>query len=151
ISCDPDISVWFATHPVGKACPSGEREGIVQAVSWAGQANAAETLFLLPPPFVRNVYEQRGLFIDTSATNGKLEGRLSLEVRFPRETAGGEFRVLRRGRSLEVWPEPDAVEQELVSWARTVGTVCPNANAVRDMVETQRRANELPKFGLERE
>jgi len=37
ISCDSDIAVWFATHPVGNACPGGEREGIVQAVSWAGQ------------------------------------------------------------------------------------------------------------------
>src|SRR4028119_654597 len=151
ISCDPDISVWFATHPVGETCPSGEREAIVQALSWAGQVDAAETLFLLPPPFVRNVYKQRGLFIDTSVTNGKLEVRLSLEVRFPRETAGGEFQVFRRGRSLEVWPEMDAAEQELVAWARTVGTVCSDVNAVRDMVETQRQASELPEFWLERE
>ena len=151
ISCDPDIAVWFATHPVGRVCPAGEREGIVQAVSWAGQENAAETVFLLPPPFVRNVYEQRGLFIDTSSTSGRLKGRISLEVRFPKETVGGEFRVIRRGRSLEVWPEPDAVEQELVSWARAVATACPSAEAVPDMVETQRRANDLPKFWLERE
>jgi hypothetical protein len=151
ISCDPDIAVWFATHPVGKTCPAGEREGIVQAVSWAGQENAAETVFLLPPPFVRNVYEQRGLFIDTSATSGRLKGRISLKVRFPRETVGGEFRVIRRGRSLEVWPEPDAVEQELVSWARAVGAACPSAEAVRDAVETPRGANGVPTFWLERE
>jgi hypothetical protein len=151
ISCDSDIAVWFATHPVGNACPGGEREGIVQAVSWAGQENTAHTVFLLPPPFVRNVYEQRGLFIDTSSTNGRLQGRISLQVLFPRETVGGEFRVIRRGRSLDVWPEPDAVEQELVSWARAVSTACASAEAVRDMVETQRRANGLPKFWLERE
>jgi len=149
ISCDPDIAVWFATHPVGKACPSGEREAIVQSVSWAGQAGAAETLFLLPPPFVRNVYEQRGLFIDTSSTNGRLKGKLSLEVRFPRETAGGEFKVLRRGRSIEVWPEPDAAERELISWARTIGRDCPNVDAVRKKVKKQ-DASEFPKFWLER-
>jgi hypothetical protein len=151
ITCDPDIAVWFATHPVGKACPAGEREGIAQAVSWAGQQNAAETVFLLPPPFVRNVYEQRGLFIDTSTTTGRLKGRISLKVRFPRETAGGEFRVIRQGRSLEVWPEPDVVEQELVSWARAVGAACPSAEAVRDAVETQRGTDDMPKFWLERE
>jgi hypothetical protein len=48
ITCDPDIAFWFATHPVGESCPAGEREGIVRAVSWLGQRNAAETIFLLP-------------------------------------------------------------------------------------------------------
>lgn len=151
ISCDPDIAVWFATHPVGKPCPAGECEAIVQSISWAGQKNSAKTVFLLPPPFVRNVYKQRGLFIDTSSTNGRLKGEISLEVRFPRETIGGEFCVIRRGDSLEVWPEPDSIEQELVSWARAVGTTCVSVEAVREMVESQRRADELPKFWLERE
>jgi len=150
ISCDSDIAVWFATHPVGETCPSSEREAIVQSVSWAGQAGAAETLFLLPPPFVRNVYEQRGLFIDTSSTNGRLKGNLSLEVRFPRETAGGEFQVLRRGRLIEVWPGPDAAERQLISWARTVGAACPNAEAVRDMVKSQEFTSESPTFWIER-
>ncbi|HVP46481.1 MAG TPA: hypothetical protein VMT32_07855, partial [Bryobacteraceae bacterium] len=121
------------------------------SVSWAGQENATTTVFLLPPPFVRNVYEQRGLFVDTSSTNGRLSGKISLQIRFPRETAGGEFCVVRRSRSLEVWPEPDAVEQELVSWARAVATTCSNTEAVRDMFEAQRQAGVLPKFWVERE
>jgi hypothetical protein len=150
ITCDPDIAVWFATHPIGKACPNCEREGIVRAVSWASQGQSAKSVFLLPPPFVRNVYEQRGLFIDTSSTNGRLEGTVSLEVRFPRETAGREFQVLRQGRSLEVWPAPDAVECELVSWAREVGETCADEKAVRQMVEAQHSINALPKFWLER-
>lgn len=150
ISCDPDISVWFATHPVGATCPADEREAIVQSVSWAGQAQSAETVFLLPPPFVRNVYEQRGLFIDTSSTGGRLKGRLSLEVRFPRETVGGEFRVIRQGRPLEVWPESDAVEKELVSWARAVGTACTDMHAIPSAVQAQRSGENWPTFWLER-
>jgi hypothetical protein len=151
ISCDPDIAVWFATHPVGEACPDGESRALVQAVSWAGQQGAADTLFLLPPPFVRNVYEQRGLFIDTASTGGRLKGRLWIQVRFLRDTAGGEFRVIRRGSPLEVWPEPDAAERDLVSWARSLGGACPSEEAVRDMVKAQIHANKVPKFWLERQ
>jgi len=151
ISCDPDIAVWFATHPVGETCPADERKAVVQAVSWAAQQGAAETVFLLPPPFVRNVYQQHGLFVDTASTAGRLQGKISLQVRFLRETAGGEFRVIRRGRPLEVWPEPDADEKELISWAREVGTTCPSPEAVGDMVKAQKRAGALPKFWLKRD
>jgi hypothetical protein len=152
VSCDPDIAVWFATHPVGEMCPSGECEAIVQTVSWASQQEIAKIVFLLPPPFVRNVYEQRGLFIDTSSTGGTLTGKLSLQVSFPRETAGGEFRVVRGGRSLEVWPEPDADEKELVAWARTIAATCSSSEAIHDMVDAQRHTRgALPKYWLERQ
>ena len=151
ISCDPDIAVWFATHPVGKPCPSGEGDGVVRAVSWAAQQKGSETVFLLPPPFVRNVYRQRGLFIDTSGTEGLLKGSLAMEVRFPRNTAGGEFEVIRDNTSVAVWPDPDESELELVSWAKTVGAECTNDDAVRTRVQMQRSEGALPNFWLNRE
>ena len=74
-----------------------------------------------------------------------------MTVRFPRDTVGGEFRVIRHGRSVEVWPEPDAVEQELISWARATGAACPTKDVVRNFVGKQRSRDELPKFWLDRE
>ena len=151
ISCDPDIAIWFATHPFKAACPSDDPDGVVRAVSWAGQQQRAETVFLLPPPFVRNVYEQRGLFIDTSRTDGVVNGNLILQVKFPRDTAGDEFRVRRRNQELEVWPTPDETEQELVNWAREVATDATDDEDIRNKVAHAKKDSSLPKFWLARE
>jgi hypothetical protein len=117
ISADADVGVWFATHPTTGSCPSGETRAIVRSVSWGGQINGTQTTFYIPPPYVRNVYRQRGLFLDASKTGGELNGRLKLDVLFPRETAGGEFKVYREGGAFEIWPEVEAPERELCSWA----------------------------------
>jgi len=151
ISCDPDIAIWFATHPFKASCPAGDTDGVVRAVSWAGQQKRAETVFLLPPPFVRNVYEQRGLFIDASQTNGLVDGNLTLQVKFLRDTAGGEFRVRRRNHELEVWPMPDETEQELVNWARKIATDTKSDEDIHNKVAQAKKANCLPKFWLVRE
>jgi len=151
ISCDPDIAIWFATHPFKASCPAGDTDGVVRAVSWAGQQKRAETVFLLPPPFVRNVYEQRGLFIDASQTNGLVDGNLTLQVKFPRDTAGGEFRVRRRNHELDVWPMPDETEQELVNWARKIAADGKDDEDIRKKVAQANEANSLPEFWLVRE
>ena len=151
ISCDPDIAVWFATHPTGKACESGEANGAVRALTWAGQQQGSVTRVLLAPPFVRNVYRQRGLFVDTDGTNGKLEGELILDVRFPRETAGGEFEVIRRGSPLDIWPEPDHSEKELVRWARDIGAAYADEDAIRGVVRMTRDEKSFPSFWLDRD
>jgi hypothetical protein len=151
ISCEPDIAVWFATHPHGAPCPTGDPDGTVRAVTWAGQQQEAETVFLLPPPFVRNLYEQRGLFIDTSKTDGVLTGKLILQVAFPRDTAAGEFQVRRRNNVLAVWPPPDAPEQELVDWSRRIATDSTDDDDVRNKVTQAKHDNALPEFWLERE
>jgi hypothetical protein len=150
ISCDADIGVWFATHPVGEPCATPEG-AVVRSVSWAGQENSARTMFLLPPPFVRNVYRQRGLFIDASSTGGQLTGNIMLDVRFPRETDAGEFQVIRGGAPIIVWPEPDEHEKELVLWAREIAAKCPNEDAVSKTVQSLRDAIDFPRFWLERE
>lgn len=151
ISCDPDTAVWFATHSVGKACPSCTPNAVVRAVTWAGQARGAPTRVLLPPPFVRNVYTQRGLFVDTSGTYGVMTGGLVLDVRFPRETAGGVFRVIRDGNPVDVWPDPDEHERELVAWALDVAAATRTDDDACRLVVEHRAANRLPKFWLERE
>lgn len=151
ISCDPDVAVWFATHPAGEACPSGNANAVVRAVSWAVQESGAAIRALLPPPFVRNVYTQRGLFIDTVPTRGEFTGKLTLDVRFPRQTAGGEFRLIRDGQVVDVWPPLDVHELELVTWARAVAAACRTEQEVLERVEDQRQKGELPTFWLERE
>jgi hypothetical protein len=150
ISSEVDVAVWFATHPVGRSCPSGEADAVVRAVSWAAQQEAAKTVFLLPPPFVRNVYQQRGFFLDTSRTDGFLRGSLSLDVRFPRVTIGGDFEVFRHAERLEVWPASDECERELVEWARSLGDACPDTATVRRRVQAEREGGRLPRFWLER-
>jgi hypothetical protein len=149
ISCDADIAVWFATHPSAGTCPN-EEGAVVRSVSWAGQEDEAKTLFLLPPPFVRNVYLQRGLFIDASATNGLMLGKIQMQVYFPRDTAGGEFQVIRSGTSVEVWPGLDRSERELVHWAREIALEYQDDEAVRSRVVEDRNANTFPEFWLEK-
>lgn len=151
ISCEPDIAIWFATHPFHASCPAGDATGVVRAVSWAGQQQDTETICLMPPPFVRNVYEQRGLFIDTSSTNGILNGKITLQVEFPRDTAAGEFQVIRRNKKLAVWSLPDAAENELVNWARAVAIDSIDSGEVRGKVAQAKDRNGLPGFWLERE
>jgi len=150
ISCDADVAIWFATHPAGKRCPDGEKDAVVRAVSWAGQRDLADTMVLLPPPFVRNAYLQRGLFIDTSRTDGVLRGRIILDVRFPRKIGFGEFDVIRNRRRITVWPTPDRAEKELVRWARRLATQCATAEEVRRKVQSV-DADSLPRFWLKRE
>ena len=150
ISCDPDVAIWFATHPVDKECPGGEANGVVRAVTWAGQASTAETVFLLPPPFVRNVYLQRGLFIDTSRTSGLMPGKVVLEVRFP-TLSGEEFQVIRANRTIEIWPAVDESEKALVEWARAVAAKCSSMETVQEEVASQRADSKLPDFWLKKE
>jgi hypothetical protein len=126
ISCDPDVAVWFATRSEGARCPHDDPRGAIRAVSWAAQRGYADTSFLLAPPFVRNLYTQRGLFIDASSTNGSFTGKFALEVRLPRETAAGKFEVIRNGQAVDVWPQPvDAEGAELIQWARDIGQHVP--------------------------
>lgn len=151
VSCDPGIAIWFATHPYPSSCPDGEPDAVVRAVSWAGQRDDAPVKCLLAPPFVRNVYTQRGLFLDTSSTNGELTAGLRLEVTFPRETVGGEFRVRRSGVDIDVWPEPDAAEQALIAWARGIAAEADDDAGVGDRVAQAREGDAWPRFWLDRE
>jgi hypothetical protein len=151
ISCDPDIAVWFATRSEGDPCPQDDSQGIVRAISWASQRGHADTSFLLAPPFVRNLYTQRGLFVDASGTGGQLTGKFALEIRFPRETAAGEFAVVRGGKIIDVWPRLDSDELELVQWARNIGATCSDEIQVRSTVRAQEAQGGLPKFWLARE
>ena len=151
ISCDPDVAIWFATHPLDAACPSGEARAVVRAVTWMGQEDGARTEMLLPPPFVRNVYTQRGLFLDTSGTDGILKGSLQLEVRFPRTTAGGQFDLIRGGQPVEVWPDPDPSERELVRWAREIAVNSSSIEDVAARVQHARTSGSFPTFWLDRE
>jgi hypothetical protein len=138
-------------HPYPSSCPDGEPDAVVRAVSWAGQRDDAPVTCLLAPPFVRNVYTQRGLFLDTSSTNGELTAGLRLEVTFPRETVGGEFQVRRSGVDIDVWPEPDAAEQALIGWARGIAAEAGDDAGVGDRVAQAREGDAWPRFWLDRE
>jgi hypothetical protein len=152
ITCDADIALWFATHPFKtNADPKEERQGVVRAFTWVGQQETTKTVALLAPPFVRNVYQQRGLFIDTSTTRGELVGSIMLNVRFPRDTVGGEFRVIRNGAALDVWPPADKSESDLIAWARKVAKECTSDDAVARRARADRDTSSFPRFWLDRE
>jgi hypothetical protein len=120
-------------------------------VSWGGQQTGSQPVFLLPPPFVRNVYEQRGFFLDTSGTGSELRGTLTLDVRFPRSTAAGEFRVIRRGQAIDVWPPVDPEEQQLVSWSRQIAARATDEAEIRKQVAASRADGSFPAFWRTRE
>jgi hypothetical protein len=151
ISCSPDIAVWFATHPIEPSCPNGDNYGVVRAFNWLGGENEAKTLILMPPPFVKNLYQQRALFIDTSNTGGIVKGNFTIEVKFPRMTCGGEFQVWRQNQIIDVWPKIEKPEQDLIEWSRKIAVNSTNTKNVRIMVEKDRRKKVLPDFWLKRE
>jgi hypothetical protein len=151
VSCDPAVAVWFASQPSAAPCPNGESEGIVRAISWASQAlvDSLPAVFL-PPPFVRNLYQQRGLFIDSAPSNSVLRGGLCLEVRFPRTIGDAPFQVWRTDGQVDVWPEPDEAELELIEWARRLAQSCSSEAEVSGAVEDAWQKNSMPKFWLSR-
>lgn len=148
VTCIPDIAIWFACQ-TGDRCPQGEDTAVVRAVTWAGQEPGSKTTILLPPAFVRNAYSQRGLFLDTNLSDGVLTGDLTLDVRFPRDTIGEEFRILREGQRLEVYKK-DNYEEDLVGWARKIANECSDDETARKRV-LETSINDLPDFWKERE
>jgi FRG domain len=150
VSCDPDIAVWFATHPLNKTCTSDEPNATVRAVTWAAQIATAPVRVLIPPAFVRNVYTQRGLFLDTGTTDGQLVGSIALEVNFPRETVGGEFVVLRDGKPLDIWPAQDKYEHELILWAQEVARETKTLQEAADHARSLKDHKKFPKFHKDR-
>ena len=83
VTCDPDVAVWFSASAPGSCDASCEGLGVVRAVTWAGQQHGSELTFRLPAPFIRNMYIQRGYFLDSTCNNGVMNGTLTLDVCFP--------------------------------------------------------------------
>jgi hypothetical protein len=121
---------------------------MVRALTWAALTNGSRAKCLIAPPYVRNVYTQRGLFIDTSPTSGGIEASLMLDVRFPHVAEAGEFRVFRDQTALDVWPPMEPLERELVEWARHVARACVTEEEVWKWVRNNR--DDAPDFWRQR-
>jgi hypothetical protein len=150
VTGDLDVAVWFASRPLAFD-PKDDGRAVVRAFTWAGQEGHTPTSFLLAPPFVRNLYQQRGLFIDTTSTDGVVTSGLTLDVRFPRSDDAAQFRVVRGRAALDIWPPNDEHEQALVDWARAVAAACDSDDHVRARVDQDRDNGTLPDFWLHHE
>jgi hypothetical protein len=150
VSCDPDVAVWFATRR-GSTCPQSENNGVVRAVTWAGQRSGSKPTILIPPPFVHNVYIQHGLFLDTSETNGVLTGDKDLDIHFPRETVAGDFNVFREGSILDVWPKQTHHEMELIEWAHSIANKYPDYLAASKMAKLEVEKGNVPSYWQNKE
>jgi hypothetical protein len=71
-------------------------------------------------------------------------------VSFPRKTEGGAFDIVRQGQKVQVWPEPDKYEKELVGWARAIGAACGSDDEVRVRVRQERETASFPALWRER-
>lgn len=151
ITCSPDIAIWFATHPTNRECPKNEEYGIVRGFGWLWQNNCEITKILMPPPFINNLYTQRGLFIDATKTGGIIKGNTLIEAMFTRDTCGGEFKVRRNNQFIDVWPDIDKSEIELIEWARKIAIDASNNKNIRILIKKDKKNHSLPDFWLKKE
>jgi hypothetical protein len=91
---DPAVAVWFACR--------GATNSTGAAAVFAIPSEIASTLgvsFLLPHPYVRRLYRQRGVFVKPPAVDRDDLKAIAIEVRFVPDPA---FQVLRSGRTVEL-------------------------------------------------
>lgn len=120
-STDPAIAIWFAARPELPVPGQMARifcmptHNITRAFDKPGQRG----IVLLPPPFVENLYVQRGLF--TRVPEGKnedLRQRCLFELTFPQDPS---YEVIRENEPLLVEKSVPWIDN-LKSWADNCAT-----------------------------
>jgi len=91
---DPDVAIWFACQkPTGDDC---------EASVFAFSSARPQARIIFPHPYVRRLYRQRGVFIDSrTLTQAELK-KSCTEVRF---RPNAEFAVLRSGIEVDLLGE----------------------------------------------
>ncbi len=143
---DPDVAVKFAASD--KASDDGYASILILALE---SAEENELSIILPPPFVRRLHLQRGLFIEAEHTLNKADLKIR-EVRFPygatdqtNERAElGSFEVLREGGvPVDILPESTELDQII----RATDEMLAKGYTAKDTEEVEKIAQTLgPHF-----
>jgi hypothetical protein len=115
---DPAVAIWFACH-----CGAGAhgKEAVVFALPTAAIASLGMRS-LLPHPYIRRIYRQRGVFVQPNKSEGDDLRGLSVEVRFPCDS---QYEILRDTGSgdllgTDTIDDGDRWWMDLVSAARAI-------------------------------
>jgi hypothetical protein len=140
---DPDVAVKFATS-------SGDSDDGMASILILPLEMAEDNgiSVILPPPFVRRLHLQRGLFVEARQTLRKEDLKI-LEVRFPyqpsiRSWSLGSFEVCREGGALvDILPKSNELDEVI----RATDETLMKGPTVPDVDEVERIARVLkPHF-----
>jgi len=111
-TADPRVAVYFACRD--REIPDGVEAAVYFAPMnlLAGIGGAV----VLPPPWVRRLYAQRGLFVDAAKLpNERNLGQGCLRMLFPRSA---EFAETEFGEASKILEPPDPWYESAIAWAR---------------------------------
>lgn len=140
---DPDVAVKFAAGD--KASDDGYASILILAVE---NAEENELSVILPPPFIRRLHLQRGLFVEAEQILSKVDLEIR-EVRFPygptnQRSELGRFEVLRQGGvPVDILPESNELDEVIRATDEMLAKGC----AAEDTDEVEKIAQTLaPQF-----
>ncbi len=100
---DPAVAVWFACQPNNQA---SAQEAAVFAIPSEIAAGVGAAI-LVPHPYVRRLYRQRGIFVQPPGGDQDYLKPLCVEVRFPTDSS---FKVMRGDRAVDLLHTEESTE-----------------------------------------
>jgi hypothetical protein len=142
-TCDPRVAVYFAC---GRSTDSAAPEAVVYGTP-LGLLSGLGGAVVLPPPWVKRLYAQRGLFLDCSEMQPNMNvEQICFRVLFPPDP---EFwkshEILREGTLLP--PEP--WYEAAIAWMQRAIHVVPASSTTDELVRLLRRDCNNPPFWLD--
>lgn len=109
-TCDPLVAVYFAAHG-NKA--RHDQEAVVFLLPLIDALNHGAKI-ILPPPFAKRLYIQKGVFVEAPEQTAISIRDLCWEIRFPLDSS---FEVIRENGHVNLLPADPWLEKA-VQWAR---------------------------------
>jgi len=109
-TADPLVAVYFGANGKQKR---NDQEGVVFALTLR-QALGLGAKIILPPPFVKRLYIQRGLFIEIQKDTISALRKACIEIRFPLNKS---FKVIRQHNDIDLLVG-DLWLEKAVNWAK---------------------------------
>jgi FRG domain len=114
---DPAMAIWFGARPDRPTKDQRARVFCIPThnISRAFDQPDSRGVVILPPPFVENLFVQRGLFTHVpEGHNEDLRARCLFEITFPQDE---QYSVIREDKDVDVEKTPDWMAK-LKDWAK---------------------------------
>ena len=109
-TADPSVAVWFGAHAPRRR---KDQEAVIFLLPLIEGLNRGAKI-ILPPPFVKRLYVQRGLFIEPAGGTGSTLRQACTEICFPLDSS---FKVIREGKPIKLLLRDQWLEK-CVEWAQ---------------------------------
>ena len=114
-TADPSVAVYFAAHEYRRR---EDQEAVVFLLPLIDALEHGAKI-ILPPPFVKRLYIQRGVFIEAPIQTATSIRDLCWEIRFPLDPS---FEVIRENEIIDLLPADPWLEKAVqwaMKWAKT--------------------------------